>query len=44
MALAGVLGDLLGVRNVFVLAGAIAVLAGMAARWVFRQPGKLAVA
>lgn len=35
MALAGVLGSALGIRNVFLLAGALAVIAGLAAAWVF---------
>jgi MFS family permease len=37
MALAGVLGDLIGVRNVFVVAGGIGVCAGLAAAAVFRS-------
>ncbi len=36
MAFAGVLGDSLGIRNVFVIAGAITVIAGIASAWVFR--------
>ena len=36
-ALAGVLGDLIGVRGVFVVAGAIGVCAGLAAAAVFRS-------
>jgi MFS family permease len=36
-ALAGVLGDLIGVRNVFVVAGGIGVCAGLAAAAVFRS-------
>lgn len=38
MAFAGLLGALLGVRNVFVLAGVISVLAGVLAIGLFRQP------
>jgi DHA3 family macrolide efflux protein-like MFS transporter len=37
MALAGVLGDLIGVRNVFVVAGGVSVCAGLAAAAVFRS-------
>jgi DHA3 family macrolide efflux protein-like MFS transporter len=37
MALAGILGDLIGVRNVFVVAGGIGVCAGLAAAAVFRS-------
>ncbi len=36
MALAGTLADLLGVRMVFVLAGGLSVLAGLAATWAFK--------
>ncbi len=35
MALAGVLGSALGIRNVFLLAGVLTVIAGLAAAWVF---------
>jgi DHA3 family macrolide efflux protein-like MFS transporter len=37
MALAGVLGDLIGVRNVFLVAGGIGICAGLAAAGVFRS-------
>lgn len=37
MALAGILGDLIGVRNVFVVAGGMGVCAGLAAAAVFRS-------
>ena len=37
MALAGILGDLIGVQNVFVVAGGIGVCAGLAAAAVFRS-------
>ena len=37
MALAGVLGDLIGIRNVFLVAGGIGVCAGLAAAAVFRS-------
>ncbi len=36
MALAGAFGEIIGVRNVFVLAGLVTVGAGLAAAWVFR--------
>jgi MFS family permease len=42
MALAGVLGDLIGVRGVFVVAGGIAVCAGLAAAAVFRSRPRVA--
>ncbi len=35
MAMAGTLADMLGVRMVFILAGGMSILAGLAARWVF---------
>lgn len=38
MALAGIMGDALGIRNVLVLGGAIVVVAGLASAWVFRSP------
>lgn len=37
MAFAGLLGALLGIRNVFILAGFMSVLAGVLAVWLFRQ-------
>lgn len=40
MGLAGVLGTLMGVRNVFLLSGAIVVTAGLVSAWVFRIGGK----
>ena len=40
MAFAGLLGALLGVRNVFILAGLISVLAGVLAMRLFRQAGQ----
>jgi hypothetical protein len=40
MALAGVLAQVVGLRNVFVLGGAVVVLAGLASALVFRAPGK----
>lgn len=40
MAFAGLLGALLGVRNVFILAGLISVLAGLLALRLFRQTGQ----
>jgi MFS transporter, DHA3 family, macrolide efflux protein len=43
MALAGVLGDLIGVRNVFVVAGGISVCAGLAAAAVFRSGSSAAL-
>ncbi|MFL5733840.1 MAG: MFS transporter [Chloroflexia bacterium] len=39
MGLAGVLGQAIGVRNVFVAGGAVIVVAGFAAAWVFRGYG-----
>ena len=39
MACAGLLGALLGVRNVFVFAGIVSVVAGLLALRLFRQPG-----
>ena len=36
MALAGALGQAIGVRNVFVVGGIVVVLAGVASAWVFR--------
>jgi MFS family permease len=36
MAVAGVLGQAIGVRNVFVAGGLVIVAAGLAAAWVFR--------
>lgn len=39
MACAGLLGALLGVRNVFVFAGVVSVIAGLLALRLFRQPG-----
>jgi MFS transporter, DHA3 family, macrolide efflux protein len=44
MALAGLLGDLIGIRNVFVVAGGIGVCAGLAAAWVFRRQSAAAPA
>jgi MFS family permease len=41
MALAGMLGDLIGVRGVFVVAGGIGVCAGLAAAAVFRSQPRL---
>ena len=35
MAAAGLLADMLGVRVVFILAGAISILAGVGAMWAF---------
>jgi MFS family permease len=40
MALAGVLAQLVGLRNVFMLGGAVVVLAGLASALVFRAPTK----
>jgi len=37
VALAGILGDLIGVRNVFIVAGGMALCAGLAAAGVFRS-------
>lgn len=39
MACAGLLGALLGVRNVFIFAGIVSVVAGLLALRLFRQPG-----
>ncbi len=36
MALAGTLADMLGVRTVFILAGGMSILAGLASTWVFQ--------
>jgi MFS family permease len=41
MVLAGILGDLIGVRNVFVVAGGIGICAGLAAAAVFRWQPKV---
>ena len=41
MAFAGLLGALLGVRNVFIFAGVISVLAGVLAMGLFRQSGQV---
>lgn len=38
MAAAGGLGDSIGIRNVFICAGATSLLAGIAAGWMLRQP------
>ena len=40
MGLAGVLGTMIGVRNVFLVSGAIVVAAGLMSAWVFRATAK----
>jgi len=42
MALAGVLGDALGARMVFVVSGACVVIAGLASAWLFRGTARAA--
>jgi MFS family permease len=42
MALAGIFAEALGVRTVFVLGGALTVVAGLAAAWVFMSPVRTA--
>ncbi len=37
MALAGALGEVIGVRNVFVVSGIIVILAGVSSAWIFRD-------
>jgi MFS family permease len=44
MALAGVLAQVVGLRNVFILGGAVVILAGIASALVFRSPSKAAPA
>jgi MFS family permease len=42
MALAGVLGDALGVRMVFIIGGACVAIAGLASGWLFRGTARAA--
>ena len=44
MALAGVFGELVGVRNVFMLAGVVVFAGGMAAAVLYRGTGEATIA